>query len=391
MKEEIIERLNKYLNDEFSIRYLCFLANNDKNTFYKMLSRIINYAFIQSSEFLNNTYNLVNSYYLVTSFSLHKRAPITNSDLDKINIPSPEMINYICENNKKEFSNIDNMKGFISSSYDVLSGFDEVGLSYTRPELVRLDSTFRYRYADSTGIVSEDYNMLCRDERYSSNADSPYKRSFSENLNSIVENNDIRITKNGGLYEIYNGRHRLLYLLNNGSSLDIPCLVTKRFEDREVNLLLLELKNKYHASFHKNSIFNDDIDVLIIIEDRMYNIKNKDELFDFENNKEKYYVGEYKNYGLSSKLSMAYEKRLIELAFEEGLSILEGNYTDILKYFPNLNTNLLFNMFSGLQEICAKNMVYKDSRNINNILLDEYYKVVEKIKHILEKEEAKKR
>ena len=84
--------------------------------------------------------------------------------------------------------------------------YNEVGMTYTCPRLVRLDSNFKYKYADCTGIVSEDFNKLCRDERYSSNKDNPLKRSYNENINSIMEDNDIRITKNGDTYEIFNGR-----------------------------------------------------------------------------------------------------------------------------------------------------------------------------------------
>ena len=264
--------------------------------------------------------------------------------------------------------------------------YNEVGMTYTCPRLVRLDSNFKYKYADCTGIVSEDFNKLCRDERYSSNKDNPLKRSYNENINSIMEDNDIRITKNGDTYEIFNGRHRLLYLLNYGSRVDIPCYVTMGFEDGEVNRVLLELKNKYGAVFHKNNLFNDDLDIVIVIEDRLYNVKNKEELLDFDNNKEKYYVGEYRYIGLSSKLSMAYEKRLIEIACQNGLSILKGNYTDILKYFPDLNSNLLYDMFSNLQSIYAKNVIYKEKRQMIDILVDEYERIAEKLKQILEKE-----
>lgn len=267
----------------------------------------------------------------------------------------------------------------------------EIGMTYTCPRLVRLDSNFKYKYADSTGIVSEDYNKLYKDERYSSNEDNPLNRSYYDNVNSIMEANDIRITKNGDSYEIFNGRHRLLYLLNNGSRIDIPCYVTMGFEDREVNLVLLELKNKYQTVFHKNNIFNDELDIIITIEDKLYNIKNKEELLDFDKNKYKYYVGIINQFRYSAKLSMAYEKKLIELTSSKGLSFLKSNYTDILEYFPDLNSNILYDVYSGLQLIYAKNIVFKEKKDIIDILLDEYDRVVEKIKQILEKEENKRR
>ena len=83
---------------------------------------------------------------------------------------------------------------------------------------------------------------------------------------------------------------------------------------------------------------------------------------------------------------MAYEKRLIEIACQNGLSILKGNYTDILKYFPDLNSNLLYDMFSNLQLIYAKNVIYKEKKQMIDILVDEYERISEKIKQILEKE-----
>ena len=60
--------------------------------------------------------------------------------------------------------------------------------------------------------------------------------------------------------------------------------------------------------------------------------------------------------------------------------------SDILKYFSDLNSNLLDDMFSNLQSIYAKNVIYKEKRRMIDILVDEYERIAEKLKQILEKE-----
>lgn len=376
-RREVTNRLNIYLNNYNDIRILCDLVDNDVDEFYSVFFRIVAFALTNSHDFLKNTNNLIDSFYLM-KYNNQRRNTIREKELLGVNIPNKEFIIGICRNNKLVREEMERKDSELRNHYNSLRGFNEVGMTYTRPEMVHVNKTFNYYYPDSTGNVYEDYEALYNDGRYDED-NNPLNNGYQHNINSMRRNNNINLLKCGNLYEIDNGRHRLLYVLYHGRDEVIPCIVTRRIENKEFNIITSYLRRYYNAYIYKNNIFNDYPNIVIALYDKLYNVNGIDELKDFYNNVknieylEKYYVSNYyADMGYSSELLRDYLKVLIDYYKKYGYSFIDSNFSDILKIFPENNNNIFYDAFYQFKYYYLRNAMYDEKDKMFDIFLDEY-------------------
>lgn len=259
---------------------------------------------------------------------------------------------------KKFIDKINNKKG------DNMLNNYEYGFQYSRRELVTIDSSFKYCNDELSGNIYNDFDNLYSNERYvdSFRVVSPLNRSYEENINEIKRNSDICLLKIGNSYKIENGRHRIIYLLKNRKEEKIPVLLTRVFEDKESNIIFKYLKEVYNAVIYKNNLLNDEFDLLININGIAYNIKNKEELILFCDNLRKDKPNDsfdkvnFNVLGNSDDLSK-YKNLIFNKYLEIGSSVLIGNFTDLIKYFDNVN-NLYYDAFNIMQSDYQDSLVY---------------------------------
>ena len=210
-------------------------------------------------------------------------------------------------------------------------------VSYYRYEPVQITDKFQYETPALTGDADYDidiiYNGLDR-------KDSRGKLSsiFDENLKRIKKNPEIiQLTKVGNKYKIENGRHRIVYLTHmykrmtesktsgiKPEDFRIPAVVIHRLENPEVNNLLLTIKNRSsHSVFFKDNINDDNENIIIIMDNKVYRVGNIDELkeFVYSTHQDKYFIGNQK------ELSINYEFFIHKIIY-----ILKGEHSHLSFY-----------------------------------------------------------
>ncbi len=231
--------------------------------------------------------------------------------LRKISIPSRYTLLNICAKNKglhpgEKISIVDG-KPYKEPMPKPKKAYSS--LRYIRYEKVPIDDTFTYENNELTGDLSYDldllYGKLDNDKNVRGTLSSS---SLNQNIERIHNSNDINLNLRNGIYDIKNGRHRLLYLknffLSNYKSYSNPILlnrlkemvtiiaaVNRTCEDEEINYYLINLERMFpFIRFIKNDIQNDDFSIIIILGNNSYLIENKQELIEFYNlaSKEKF-------------------------------------------------------------------------------------------------------
>ena len=382
-KKDIINKLNSYLEDYNNMKELCNLAGNDVNKVFSILRLIINYVLKYHFNIIKNTNNIVDCYYSAIDYKENNKSilngELKESDLKGIRVPSVDFINKLCESNIIERREIENRE----KHFDELKGFSEVGFTYARPEMLHLNKKFNYYYYGCTGDAHQDYHQLYGDERYTKvDPLNPLARNYYDNVDSMKYSNNISINKYGNLYDIENGRHRLVYLLHHEWDVDIPCTVTRRIENREFNIITAKLKRNYHARIFKNNLLNDDPNILICINNKLYKINGIRELKDFYSHISdlvyirKYFISSFGILEYHSPVFLTYKKELIEYLSEAGLGILDMDFSELLKRFPNHDNQLFYEAYNQLKISFLRSRIYESEKDLSKNLLDEYRNIV---------------
>ena len=391
-KKDVVKKINSFLEDYNGMKELCSLGNNDIKEVCNSLGLIIDYILNNHISFMKNSNNIVDCYYdalYSKKEDLNKNNNILNGrleekDLKGIRIPSTNFINKICEENLMEKQEIEKKNEEKNKYYNELKGFNEVGFTFTRPEMIHLDKDFKYYYYGCTGDVNYDYHQLYKDERYSKkDFNNPLYFKYSDNLDSIKYSNNLQISKYGKLNCIDNGRHRIVYLLNHGWDVDIPCTVTRRIENREFNIITDILMKKYNAQIYKENLLDDQANIVISISNRLYKVHGVEQLKKFyycftnQRNVRDFYISSFENMGLmNTYLLYIYKKELIELLSKEGSLLLNMNFSDLLERYPKGNNQLFYEAFNQLKTNFLRSRVYASESDLSNTLLKEYRDII---------------
>lgn len=381
-KKEIIKRLNKYFSNLEDIKILCNIINNKVDLFYEIVDKMITFSYNNPHKFMKETRNILDAYYYILDEYIF-RYKVDNKFIEKLDIPNRENITKICQDNIKEKEEEDRKEQERNDYYLGLMEFSEIGMVYTRPEMVKLNVDFKYYYATSTNNVYFDYTELFNDDRYENyDENNPLNRDYEENLELIKRDNDIRLSKLNNLYKIENGRHRLLYLLMHERNEEIPCIVTRRIENKDFNVFTYYLRKKYKVYIYKNNLLNDELDIILIYNNKLYQVTNMKQLADFTKNIEdesiisKYYISDFKindEYTNMDRLK-EYVKELVSIYNEEGYEFLDQNFTDVLKRFKTKNNEDFYKAFYILKYYYLKNKVYEKQEKIYDYDLDVHKK-----------------
>jgi len=392
-KKIVINNLNRMFSDYEGLKDFCVFLNNDLNTIINMISKIIKYAFVNQNFIINSStlstilFDLKDEDKSYKAFlrrtnkgffglfkrkeSVHKNflIPLDDdirlSDVDGLILPSMEYLKQICSENLLDQKEIAEDRKRKKQEYESQKGFSEVGFVYTRLEIVTIDSSFTYYHPQLTGNVNEDYYRMYHDERYK-NKPSSLDNSYEDNINKIKKGNDIRLTKYGNVYDIENGRHRILYILKNGKLETIPVWVHRRIEDKEFNQILISLKKDYHIRVYKNNLLNDEPNILILLNNFVYEIKNKTDLKEFYDNlkqgksNDNFFAIKFDELVcLDDEEQISKYKELIYKKYVElGDYILIGNFTDIINCFEGVNYAYLYMAFNLMQSEYQKSKVF---------------------------------
>lgn len=407
-KKDIVHRLNEIFKNRDDISYFCGVNGNDPNKVIKFLNDIIKFSFVYKEfteeeltmgmilaeiEKIDDLDDLYIKYLERTKGFFPKLSPnkkdfiyeilsddIRLTDVKGIILPSYSKIEEICNLNiEREEKRIK-----LEEKCNKAEKFKEVGFSYVRPELYEITSDDIYIGFNLTGILEEDLNILYSDDRYGEldKFTNPLFKSYEANIEQIRKNKDISINKFGDLIRIENGRHRLVYIMSQGEKEKIPVKVIRRFEDREINLILLKLVHKYGINIYKNNLLNDDFDIILEKDNIGYNITSKDELIKllnaFENNIDIEIPSfAFETYNLEyldrEEIINRYTIIIYNLYLKYGNRIIEGNLTDIISILNTSGDSLLEEAFNFVQYRYQYSKVYNEN-------FDAYFRyVIEKI------------
>lgn len=302
-KKEAINYLNKKFSSYKEVQDFCNELGNNPNIIIQMISKVIKFAFASPGCFysdaslasllrwlpcIDRTYSLLvaKKGYKPVFKKVNINVPypldsdIDLQDLIGLRFPSIELIEKICRENT-EINEMQNKKSQDrAEKLKNLSGFSRTAFTYETEELVLLDEDFIYESEGLTGEVMSDFRKLYGDERYQGNNNILYS-SYSDNLARILAANDICFNKKGNVYQIVNGRHRILYLLAHGDRVAIRALVIKRIEDERLNELLIELHQRLNIIVFKDTPYSSDSDLCIVYNGGLYLIKSFEDLVVF--------------------------------------------------------------------------------------------------------------
>lgn len=406
-KKDIINKFNAYLEDYNNMKKLCSLASNDVNEVFNILNIIIKYVLKYHYSFIKNTSNIIDCYYNALNSSENGKhfkqnnnvlnGKLEEKDLKGIRIPNKDFISKLCEKNILEQKEIEDKRNEKIKHFSELMDFNEVGFTYTRPEMIRLNDQFNYYYTECSGDVYSDYNKLYGDERYTTREDNPLFNNYYQNLDTIKYTNNIQVSKFGNLYTIDNGRHRLLYILYHGWDEEIPCMVTRRIENREFNIIAYKLKKFYGAKLYKNNIMNDNPNIVIHLDDKLYKIDGIDQLKEFYANinnfsyLRKFYISEFQyiDFFDTRELLYVYKKDLIELLSDMGLKLLDMDFSELIKMYPKRNNQLLYEAFNQLKNSYLRSKIFTSEKEYSKSLLSEYKYIVSTLKRIEDRKKTR--
>lgn len=223
--------------------------------------------------------------------------------------------------------------------------FRPVRYMYFRLENVKINDDFKYYHYDLTGNTNIDFDNLfgIHDAHGSAKV---LEHSFRDNYLKIKRSYDINLEYDKGVYHIYNGRHRLVYLKaffekyhcsGTDSSYEIPALVSYYIDDEDVNNILNSLKKEYEVSVYKGNYYDDEMSFFILINNKLYIVNNKEELKEFYNDfkvgitEDKYFVNdvtEEKNFLIEDIFQSLFDKigrKLFEMSFIDLFSYINEN------------------------------------------------------------------
>ena len=387
-RRKIIFDLNNLFKDYSYLLLLAEFSNNDYTVMIKLISKIIKYSFCNNvtdrlgylkniskidedySNYLNNSKRKFSIFKSKTSleFEYQLDSDIRLFELNGLVLPTISVLKDTCRVNIQNKRENDYKLESRKNTYQEALGFNETGLVYSTTDLVKFNSETIYCHSSLTGDLNTDFYNLYNDERYGNKSTSPLNNTFSDNLDSILRFNDIEVTKFGDLYYIGNGRHRILYLMYYDCDIKIPVNINKRIEDKEFNIVLLRLKDKYKISFHKNNICNDEANILINYLENTYVVTSRDELIRFEylldNGKslDEFFISKYEQYykGTDGVLFKNINNKVLSFYLNnKDKNIFLGNYSDFLKISGLVNSNMLFESFSTNQKMYQRYKVLK--------------------------------
>ena len=412
-KKKIINELNTLFSNYDELSRLCNELSNNFDTVIEYINKIIKYFFVEKNMGHHHSlWSLVYSVdeadelykvYLNKKEKHHllrfiKRKPkqknknlsildnvIDINDVEGLILPSIEDIRTICNTNIQKQAEYEEKVRQKNKYYQEQKGFEEIAFTYDRIEPITIDASFIYYNATLSGNIDEDYIQLYQDERYHKNKQSPLNKTYEENIKEIKRSSDIILRKLGNIYELCNGRHRIIYILKQRESVTIYVKMIRRFEDQETNIILNILKNKYNIIIYKNNIFNDEQNLVIIFNGTLYEIKNKKELKEFYNNLENNKPNiSYKKTEFdildktnTSKTMNKYQNIIFKKYLEFGDIIITSNYTDVLKYFPEGNNQIFYDAFNLLQKEYQESLVFQYDFNKRYMMLRTYTETIE--------------
>lgn len=386
-KKKIVEKLNKLINNYQELSAFCNELSNDANLVIDNISRVIKYAFIREDFILysNPLYALLSEIKNIDDldekyreiakkkmfFSIARKNTQSNifnlplhddieiSDITNLKLPSHADIEEICRENLR----LEKIKLEQKQEQEILykkeKVFEEIGLEYTRPELITIDNNFKYYGMNLSSNPNTDFKLLYSDERYNDTKEpsNPLNNDYHSNISKIKQSTDISITKLGNLNKIKNGRHRIVYILHNGKTETIPAKVTRRIEDKETNIILINLKKHFNISVCKNNILNDEPNILLFANNMLYEIKDKKSLIEFYNNVINKKTNEHFNpikFNIVNNINRnqiinKYKEIIFKRYLNEGTKILTGNFTDAIKYFVGEANSLFYEAYNLMQ------------------------------------------
>ena len=404
-KIRIVNKLSSLFGSYDELSFLCKYLENNPEEVKKAVSKIIKGSFV-TGDFLNYNYSLVslirgdkpiqemydeyvekNSKKGLFSFFSNKKRKkskkeiekdekirrnlrmevdddIILSDIEGIRLPSNSEIITMCEENQRTDRIEEEKLQKRIAFYKKHRGFDETAFYYRRDDLLLIDTDFIYESDDLTGKIYEDYRYLYSGERYVGNQSrfSPLNNSFETNLENIRKANDISFKKRGNVYRIENGRHRVIYLIRSGKSVEIPVNIARRIEDKEFNQRLISIGNDYDIDIYKNNILNDDPDILIRYENTLYRVVGNEGVKQFEDGLKTNSLDSFESIPFEplvvnpdeKKLSKEKYKMLILKSFiDDGETVVTGNFSDFIKgygdKFENINGPIILEAYKELQ------------------------------------------
>lgn len=404
-KIRIVNKLSSLFGSYDELSFLCKYLENNPEEVKKAVSKIIKGSFV-TGDFLNYNYSLVslirgdkpiqekydeyvekNSKKGLFSFFSNKKRKkskkelekdkkirsslrmevdddIILSDIEGIRLPSNSEIITMCEENQRTDRIEEEKLQKRIAFYKKHRGFDETAFYYRRDDLLLIDTDFIYESDDLTGKIYEDYRYLYSGERYVGNQSrfSPLNNSFETNLENIRKANDISFKKRGNVYRIENGRHRVIYLIRSGKSVEIPVNIARRIEDKEFNQRLISIGNDYDIDIYKNNILNDDPDILIRYENALYRVVGNEGVKQFEDGLKTNSLDSFESIPFEplvvnpdeKKSSKEKYKMLILKSFiDDGETVVTGNFSDFIKgygdKFEKINGPIILDAYKELQ------------------------------------------
>jgi hypothetical protein len=382
LNKNIVVSLNNLFDNYEELRRLCNALDNDLDTVIKYISKIIKFAFCDErfvysdmglgtiiSELgdVEEKYSKYLSNYKNSFIKLSRKLeyPIDEdirlNDILLLKLPDFSLLKEICNSNKREKEELAKENEIKEKYYKVARGFDEVELSYERFENVYIDRNFIYSNYNLSGNLYRDFCKMYNDDRYSDKTkdNNPLKESFQKNYEKIKKFSDISLIKKGNVYEIVNGRHRILYLLVYGGEVEIPATVSHRIESKRVNITLGKLKREYGIRPLKDNIMNDDCQLLLIYNEKAFLVKSEEELLTFyeavSNNYQldEFYFDTFKNINGTNKekdrLRIIYDRFILSKYEELGDDIITSNFTDFCSKCSVSGNYLLYHAFSNFK------------------------------------------
>lgn len=404
-KIRIVNKLSSLFGSYDELSFLCKYLENNPEEVKKAVSKIIKGSFV-TGDFLSYNYSLVslirgdkpiqemydeyvekNSKKGLFSFFSNKKRKKSKKELEKdekirrslrmevdddiiladiegIRLPSNGEIITMCEENQRtdriEEEKLQKRMAF----YKKHRGFDETAFYYRRDDLLLIDTDFIYESDDLTGKVYEDYRYLYSGERYVGNQSrfSPLNNSFETNLENIRKANDISFKKRGNVYRIENGRHRVIYLIRSGKSVEIPVNIARRIEDKEFNQRLISIGNDYDIDIYKNNILNDNPDILIRYENALYRVVGNEEVKQFEDGLKTNSLDSFEsipfeplevNPDEKKSCKEKYKMLILKSFIDDGENVVTGNFSDFIKgygdKFENINGPIILEAYKELQ------------------------------------------
>jgi len=223
-------------------------------------------------------------------------------------------------------------------------------LSYARPEVLTIDSSFIYEDQDLTGDSIYDVDILYN-EKNSKDGTSLPTPNLSANLQKIRTSMDFSLKFRNGIYRFQNGRHRIVYLKNYyernkdfydseeylKNDLKIFALVYRTIEDPVINEKLLLIQNLPGKKiFLKIDVLDDEPKIITIYNYYVYKTNNEEDLYNLykylKNNQEKnkYLIG----LNINDK-KIDYKTLFNKIVIDNERIIFNMNFSDILDYLKN--------------------------------------------------------